>query len=280
MDSNERSSGNEGSERLSDRIDSVFEGRSGEDFSIDGDGRGASVSAQGGDEDEHADSSWRMWLVMLLVLAPAAYWMMARGADTEPPSQTASRGNAQAAAAAINLSVQHYQAGRYQEAVDAARTALTSDPSSSLAWSNITAAQIQLGNVDAAIEAGLAAVRLDPQSKLAQGNLAWARGEVAKKRVASLPPGAAEQAEKLAAEALQLTLKGDFEGCIGKASEAVTLNPTAGDAFNYLGWCQYKSRMYEASAASLQRAVDLSPGVAMFANNLRLARQSLNTARQ
>jgi tetratricopeptide (TPR) repeat protein len=280
MDSNERTGGDKEFVQESGELGSVVESRSAEEDGDEGDGLPAPVAEEGGDDEPQADSSWRMWLVMLLVVAPVAYWVIAGGSDAEPPSQTAARGNVQAAAAAINLSVQHYQAGRYQEAVDAARTALASDPSSSLAWSNITAAQIQLGNVDAALEAGLAAVRLDPQSKLAQGNLAWARGEVAKKRAASLPPGAAEQAEKRSAEALQLTLKGDFEGCIGKASEAVTLNPTSGDAFNYLGWCQYKSRMYEASAASLQRAVDLSPGVAMFANNLRLARQSLNTARQ
>jgi len=280
MESNDRSVGDEAEVRFAGDPERGRDGLSADDETGIPDGLTSADLPEGGDEESQADSSWRMWLAMLLVVAPAAYWVMAGGSDAVPPGGAAARGNVQEAAAAINVSVQHYQAGRYQEAVDAARTALSSDPTSSLAWSNIAAAQIQLGNVDAALEAALAASRLDPESKLAQGNLAWAKSEMAKRRVAGLPPGSVQQAEKLAAEALQHTLKGEYEACIGKASEAVTLNPTSAEAFNYLGWCQYQSRMYEASVASMQRAVELSPGVVLFENNLRLARQALANPRK
>ena len=79
----------------------------------------------------------------------------------------------------VNLSLQLYQAGKYQECVDAAREGVKRDPNSARAYSNMAAAYSSLKMWDQAIAAAQQAVRIDPGFELARNNLAWA---IAQKR--------------------------------------------------------------------------------------------------
>jgi tetratricopeptide (TPR) repeat protein len=88
----------------------------------------------------------------------------------------------------LTLSLNHYQAGRFEESVAAARRAAALRPDWDRAWNNVCAAQNRLGRFEEAIEAGERAVELNPDNELARNNLAEAR------RQRDLAGGAAQSA--------------------------------------------------------------------------------------
>jgi tetratricopeptide (TPR) repeat protein len=74
----------------------------------------------------------------------------------------------------IALSQQKYNAGQYQECIDAAMGALKLQPGMPEAYNNISVSYIQLGMYDKAIENAQLALRSKPDYDLAKGNLNWA----------------------------------------------------------------------------------------------------------
>lgn len=80
----------------------------------------------------------------------------------------------------LSLSLADYQAGRYQDCIDAARQALRLNPNYAEAYNNIAAALNALSRYDEAIPAAEQAIRLKPDFPLARNNLAWARSQKAR----------------------------------------------------------------------------------------------------
>jgi superkiller protein 3 len=74
----------------------------------------------------------------------------------------------------VNLSLQRYQAGQFQQSIDAARQALKIDPSLATAYNNIAAGYASMKMWDQAIENAQKALQLKPDMQLARNNLAWA----------------------------------------------------------------------------------------------------------
>lgn len=75
----------------------------------------------------------------------------------------------------INLSLEYYNAQRYEDCIRACEEALKLKPDYDLAYNNICSAYNILGNWDKAIEAGEKAVKINPNSQLAKNNLAVAK---------------------------------------------------------------------------------------------------------
>lgn len=73
----------------------------------------------------------------------------------------------------LALSLDHYQHGRYQECIEAARKALLLNPAYAEAYNNIAAAYQSMGRWDDAIDAAQKALALKPDFPLARNNLAW-----------------------------------------------------------------------------------------------------------
>jgi tetratricopeptide (TPR) repeat protein len=71
----------------------------------------------------------------------------------------------------INLSLQHYQNGEWEQCVEASIEALNINPSSATAYNNICAAYLQLEDFDRAILACNKALALRPDFPLAKNNL-------------------------------------------------------------------------------------------------------------
>ena len=80
----------------------------------------------------------------------------------------------------LDLSLQYYNAGRYEDCIQACREALKMKPDYALAYNNICSAYNQLKDWDKAVEAGEKAVQLDPENKLAANNLSWAKSQRSK----------------------------------------------------------------------------------------------------
>ncbi|MBI3502481.1 MAG: tetratricopeptide repeat protein [Bacteroidetes bacterium] len=74
----------------------------------------------------------------------------------------------------IQLSLEYYNAGKYEECISACEKALKLKPDYDLAYNNICSAYNILGNWDKAIEAGEKAVHLNPTNQLAKNNLRFA----------------------------------------------------------------------------------------------------------
>lgn len=71
----------------------------------------------------------------------------------------------------LNLSLIYYNAGRFQDCVNAAEEALKLRPNYDLAYNNICSAYNVMHEWDKAIEAGKKAVELNPSNQLAKNNL-------------------------------------------------------------------------------------------------------------
>ncbi len=77
----------------------------------------------------------------------------------------------------LNLSLEYYNAGQYENSIRACEEALKLNPNYDLAYNNMCSAYNMLGKWDKAIEAGEKAVQLNPNNQLAKNNLAWANTE-------------------------------------------------------------------------------------------------------
>lgn len=82
--------------------------------------------------------------------------------------------------ALLNQSLALNQAGKYQESIEAARSALKLRPDYAEAWNNIAAGYESMGQWDQAIAAAENAIRLKPDFQLAKNNLAWSIAQKAK----------------------------------------------------------------------------------------------------
>lgn len=82
----------------------------------------------------------------------------------------------------LQLSLDWFNAGNFDNSIAAAGQALKIDPNSFAAYNNICAANNRLRNWNAAISAGENAVKLKPDSELAKNNLAEAKRGLADKK--------------------------------------------------------------------------------------------------
>ena len=89
--------------------------------------------------------------------------------------------------AQLDRSLQAYQAGQYQDAINAAQAALDLKPESALAYNNLAVSYLGLHKFDDAIHNAQEALRIQPDFELAKNNLAWIQRE---KEKANTPPPA------------------------------------------------------------------------------------------
>lgn len=75
----------------------------------------------------------------------------------------------------LNLSLEYYNAGKFEECIQACEEALKIRPDYGLAYNNMCSAYNELKNPDKAVEAGQKAVQLMPENQLAKNNLDWAK---------------------------------------------------------------------------------------------------------
>jgi tetratricopeptide (TPR) repeat protein len=77
----------------------------------------------------------------------------------------------------LDLSLQYYQTGKFEECIKACEEAIKLKPDYADAYSNMCASYNQLEKWDKAIEACSKALEINPEHKLAKGNLNWAKNK-------------------------------------------------------------------------------------------------------
>lgn len=95
-------------------------------------------------------------------------WFLSRKQGGAAASSTPA---SQSAADHLNASLQHYNAGRYQQCIDEANEALKLKSDYAEAYNNLAAGYIGLGNWDEAISSAQQALRVKPDFTLASNNL-------------------------------------------------------------------------------------------------------------
>ncbi len=218
-----------------------------------------------------APSGSGRWLlvavVLVLVVYPAARWVLSRGGGTAAP-KTAGAGQSE-----LQLSYQHYEAGRYQEAITAAKAALAKDPKSADAYNNMAVAYMGLRQIDNAIEVVQNAIRLKPDYQLAKNNLAWFQQE---KATTGLPPvqqAQLAQAGALLTQSLEHAQAGRFKECVESAAQAAKLDPGSARAYNNLGICQANLKQWDEGIKNTHEAIRLDPTMDLAKNNLAWMQQ-------
>ena len=208
-------------------------------------------------------SGWR-WLVgaivVFVLVYPLARWMRGGGGEAATRQATSQ--------SALQRSLEYYQAGRYQDAVDSARSAVAADPNSVEAYNNLAVSYLQLHKYDDGIRAAQEALRIRPDYQLAKNNLAWIQREQAR---AAGPPAQAQppgSAGALLNESMQHAQAGRFKECMDTAMQSAKLNPSSSQAFNNAGFCASKLKLWDEAIGNLQEAVRLSPDSQLAKNNL------------
>lgn len=221
-------------------------------------------------EESAAPGGSGRWLlaavVVVLVVYPAARWVLSRGGTPSQPA--ANTGQAQ-----LQLSFQHYQAKRYEEAVTAAKAAIAANSNSADAYNNMAVSYLGLRRYDEAIDAAQNAIRLRPDYQLATNNLAWILQERTKAVAPSVPPAQASQAAALLNQSLAHAQARRFQECVDTAMQATKLDPGSARAFNNLGFCDANLKQWDEAIRSTQEAIRLDPTLQIARNNLAWMQQ-------
>jgi tetratricopeptide (TPR) repeat protein len=194
-----------------------------------------------------------------------AFWIVNSG-------NQASVAQSSSAAAALKRSLERYQAGRYEEAIAAAKEALEENPGSAEAYNNLAVSYLGARRFDEAIHAAQEAVRLKPDFQLAKNNLAWIQRE--KTRANGVPGQApAPSAGNLLNQSMQHAQAGRFKECIETATQFTKVNPKSAEAFNNIGFCAGKLQQWDAAIRNTQEALRLNPKFQLAKNNLAWLQQ-------
>lgn len=194
-----------------------------------------------------------------------------RGAEAQNAIQPQAAG-----ALELQQSFDLYQAGRYQEALAAARAAIAANPKSADAYNNLAVAYMGLRQIDEAIQAAEDAIRLRPDYQLAKNNLAWFRSEKAVAR--PVTPAEAEQATDFLNQSVQHYEAKRFEQCLVTALRSTRLNPTLAPAFNNAGICAGNLQLWDEAIRNTQEAIRLDPNSELAKNNLAWIQQEREKA--
>ncbi len=209
---------------------------------------------------------WVLVAAVVALLAVPIIQRMRRPAAANPGlTSTLSGADAQ-----IQLSLELYQAGKYQDSVDAAKVALRLKPDAVLAYNNIAVAYLQLKKYDEALTNIKEALRLQPDLALAKTNLAWIlREQAAANGTAPTPTNG--PAEALIDESLQKYQAGDYRQCIDLAEKALKIKPDMPEAYNNISAAYIKLEMWDKAIDSAQAALRGRPDFELAKGNLNWA---------
>ena len=217
---------------------------------------------------EASDGHWPAWRFTIagaaVVTAAFAFWI----ATNRAPAP----GTPSPASSAIEASLQHYQAGRYEKAVAAAKTAIAANPTSAEAYNNLAVSYLQLKKFDDGLQAAREAIRLKPDFEMAKNNLAWIEREKAKASGAQVAapaqPAPPADAVALLNQSVAHYAAGRFTQCIDTAAQSARLNPKSAQAFNNIGICAGKLERWDEAIRNTQEALRLDPNLQLAKNNL------------
>jgi|HubBroStandDraft_1064217.scaffolds.fasta_scaffold178946_2 tetratricopeptide (TPR) repeat protein len=173
----------------------------------------------------------------------------------------------------LAMSFDLYQAGRYQDSIEASRNLLKENPNSAAAYNNIAVSYLGLKKYDEAIASAQEALRVDPGFSLAANNLAWIRQVRAQAMglATQPPPSSAPTPESYIEQSLQAYQRGQFQECVTASREALRLRPGYAEAYNNIGACSASLGKWDEAIRNEQEALRLKPDFPLAKDNLAWA---------
>jgi uncharacterized protein (TIGR02145 family) len=176
----------------------------------------------------------------------------------------------------FNLGVDHAEAGRYQEAIEAFKQAIKLKPDDAEAYNNLGFAYNKLGRLQEAIEAYKQAIKLKPDYAEAHNNLGNVYNKLGRyqeaidtfKQTIKLKPDLVEAHYNSGIAYKNL---GRWEEAIEAFKQAIKLKPDFAEAYNNLGVAYYKLDRYQEAIEAYKQAIKLKPDHASARNNLEMA---------
>jgi len=164
----------------------------------------------------------------------------------------------------VNLSLEQYKLGNYQQSIELAQQALALDPNSATAYNNVGAGYGAMQQWDKAIAAEQKALQLNPNLQIAQNNLALYRKQAV---------------DPLIDESNNLVRAGKYNESIAAANNALKLDPNSALAWNNIAAANEAMHHWDAAIDAASKAVALQPDFQLAKNNLAwsLSQKQLET---
>ncbi|MDF2431971.1 MAG: hypothetical protein JWP44_1602, partial [Mucilaginibacter sp.] len=182
--------------------------------------------------------------------------------------------NAPSAEKYTELSLLNYQAGRYQQCVDAAQQAVILNPRLAEPYNNMGIAYTKLKQYDKAAVALKKALMLKPGFTLAKNNLLLDEEEADKAGI--------KIASVTAADYIELSLsyfnRGIFKQCIEACNHALALNPSYDIAYNNICAAYNKLGDWDEAIAAGKKGLKINPNNQVLKNNLAISIRGKNPA--
>ncbi|GGE38684.1 tetratricopeptide repeat protein [Pedobacter psychrotolerans] len=173
----------------------------------------------------------------------------------------------------LNLSLQYYAAGKFDECIDACKQAITLDPKLAEAYNNMGSAYNLKGEYQKAIPVLEKALAINPGFTLASNNLEVAKkGQLSAASDQSLGIDKSGEARHIN-KSLEYYNSGRFEQCIAEAKLALKSNPKSDIAYNNLCAAYNSLKEYDKAIMAGEKGIQLNPSNSLLKNNLAAAYQ-------
>jgi protein O-mannosyl-transferase len=215
-------------------------------------------------ESSGLPTPWR-WAIGLLIVALLAYPNLRRMIGGSDGTSVVGGQNL------LNVSLEQYQAGRYEESIKTAQEVLKTSPNSAPAYNNMAVAYLALKRYDEAIQSAEQALRANPDFQLAKNNLAWIRQEQANNGSAKSAPPPPGSPEYFVNQSLADYQAGRYRECIEAARQALKLRPDYAEAYNNIAAAQASMGQYNEAIKNALAALKINPDFQLARNNLAWA---------
>ena len=221
------------------------------------------------------------WVIAALVVALVAYPIVRRVQG--PPAgggQNVKVLQVPKGKSLLSYSAEAFQAGRYDEAIAAAKAMLVIDPKSAEAYNNLAVSYLKLRQWDDAIKSAEEAIRLKPDFELARNNLAWIRQEQANASGVTPQGHAPNTAQFFLDESFRHFQAGRWHECIAAAQEALKRKPDMVEAYNNIAVAHVGLQEWDQAIAAAREALRIKPDYQLAQNNLAWALEQQKKARE
>lgn len=173
----------------------------------------------------------------------------------------------------VNLSLELYNIGEYENSANAANEALKLKPDYAIAYNNICAAYNKIGEFEKAEEAGKRAVEIEPKNDLFIGNYSAAQSDRKKFTKMEADTKSNPSYEAWVNLSLAWYNAGNFKKSMIAAEAATLMNPN--DAIGWNNVCAAANKIGDWDRAIIagEKAIKIKPDFEQARNNLALAKE-------
>ena len=175
----------------------------------------------------------------------------------------------------LELSLQYYNEGKFQDCVDQATKATLLKPDFADAYNNIGAGYIGLNEFDKAIPPLEKAISIKSDYTLAINNLNFAKSKMGSKNVVNTVVKLS--AEDYIQQSLNYYNQKEYLKCIERCYKALEIKPNFDIAYNNICASYNQLKQWDKSIAAGKKGLSLNPNNQLLRNNLQVAIDAKST---